>query len=85
MLSVRRTGHGGFVSGRLKVAMVAMLFGMFKVLRNDLLGCSTFEKIDDVVRDRRAMCSIKYSTMREWRLHVKLISCDDDLIETAIP
>lgn len=55
MLSVRWMGHGGFVSGRLKVAMVVMLRKNSWVLWNDLFASRSLVKIDDTVRDRSAM------------------------------
>ena len=57
MLSVRWTGQGGLVSGRLKVAMVAILREILWVFRKDLFACGSLGKINDGVRDRSAMCS----------------------------
>jgi len=61
MLSVRRTGHGGFVSGRLKVDMVAILKENFWGLWNDPLIFGRGNRMDVAVRDRSVLRSIMFS------------------------
>lgn len=61
MLSVRRTGHGGFVSGTLKVAMVAMLKENLWGLWNDPLAFGRGKRMDVAVRGRSVLRSIMFS------------------------